>query len=120
MLGIMLLAAQAALYTSPTVDINQGVYICQQANRSTMDKLASVKNDRKRRGKVAESLGCGYHLGPATGPYQPANYRVRGRVAEACYGYSEGFCDALGYAVRIKTAAGYRVVISLWLDEDRD
>jgi hypothetical protein len=85
-----------------------------------MDKLAQTKNDRARRGRVAASLGCGFHIGPATGEYQPAEYRVRAKVAEVCYGRSQGFCDALGYAVRIKTDAGYRTVISLWLDEDRD
>lgn len=107
-------------YAADTVDVNQGVYICDSADRSTLNRLAAERNDIKRRGAVAQQLRCSFHIGPTGHQYEAEEYPVTQQVAGVCYRGGEGFCEEQAYAVRVYMQGRARVVVALWLDEDRD
>lgn len=106
-------------YEADVIDINQGVYVCDRADTSTLNKLAGMPDTIKRRAE-ARKMGCPFHIGPVSAEYQAQEYPVARQIAGVCYKGNEGFCEEQAFAVVVYMQGRPKTVISLWLDEDRD
>ena len=106
-------------YAADTVDINQGVYVCDSATRATVDQLVQVRDTVARRSQAAR-MGCPFHIGPVSDDYQAEEYPVQRQVVGVCYKGGRDFCEEQAFAVLVYMQGKPKTVISLWLDEDRD
>jgi hypothetical protein len=118
---ILLLASVAPsfAYEADTVDVNQGVYICNSADKATVDKLAGITDLNTRR-TTAAKIGCPFHISQPTDDYQAEEYPVATVKAEVCYKGNKDYCEEQAYAVEVYMGGKSKTVIGLWLDEDRD
>lgn len=114
-------AAQTPTYSydADTVDVNQGVYICNTGNRTTIDTLAKMPDTVKRRAAAAR-MGCPFHIGPVAAEYEAAEYPVARKIAGVCYKGGKDFCEEQAFAVQVYMQGKPKTIIALWLDEDRD
>lgn len=106
-------------YTDDTVDINQGVYICDSASRTTVDKLAGIPDTVERR-ETARRMGCPFYIGEENEDYQAEEYPVARMIASVCYKGGKDFCEEQAFAAVVYMQGKPKTLISLWLDEDRD
>lgn len=106
-------------YAADTVDINQGVYICESASRATVDKLAAIPDTIERR-ETARRMGCPFHIGKEDEDYQPEEYPVDYIVASVCYKGGQDYCEEQAFAAVVYMQGKPKTLIGLWLDEDRD
>ncbi len=119
----MLLLATATpsfSYEADTVDINQGVYICDNADKATVDKLATLMDDETRRNYADVELHCPFNIGEISDVYQAEEYPVQEVIAEVCYKGGKDYCEEQAFAVKVYMGNQPKIIIGLWLDEDRD
>lgn len=107
-------------YEADTLDINQGVYICERADAQTLNRLNAEPDAIKRRNVVAPRLGCRFHIAGQQAEYVAEEYPVARQIAGVCYRGAEGFCEQQAFAVLLYMQGQPKAVVSLWLDEDRD
>lgn len=122
MIALFALLASATpsfAYEADTVDVNQGVYICDSADKTTVDKLSGIP-DLKARRSLAAKIGCPFHITEATDDYQAEEYPVAKVKAEVCYKGGKDYCEEQAFAVEVYMQGKPKTVIGLWLDEDRD
>jgi hypothetical protein len=106
-------------YGASTVDINQGVYICDTVDRRTLHQLVAQPVLTRRRA-LAARLGCRFNIAAPTLEYQADTHEVVDEVLGLCYQGTTQYCDEQAWAVTIDVHGETKMIIGLWLDEDRD
>ena len=107
-----------------SVDLNQGWYVCDQAQAGTvMEELIGEKDDNARRSKAAK-LGCPFKLAEFDGPA----YKVVGILHDVCEDRHSGYnltqtgketttiCGREGHALAVELDGKRLTVIQLSLD----
>lgn len=107
-----------------SVDLNQGWYVCNEAQASTvMEQLINIEDDNSRRSKAAQ-MGCPFSLADTDGP----SYQIVGVLHDVCEDRHKGYqltqngredttiCGREGHALAVEKDGKRLTVIQLSLD----